>query len=41
MRCEGRGDDPLVVRFVDILVEEGKVEPAMDPVNTIISEEQV
>jgi len=41
MRCEGRGDDPLVVRFMDILIEEGKVEPTMDPVNTIISEEQV
>ena len=37
---ERGGDDPLVVRFVDVLVDERVVSQPVDPVNAVIREEQ-
>lgn len=35
----GRGHDPLVVRLVEVLVDLGVVEPAVDPVDAEIGED--
>lgn len=38
MGCEGGRDDPLMMGFVDVFVEEGDVKPTVDPVNAVIRE---
>jgi len=38
IRCR---NDPLVMRFVEHLIEKRKMEPSMDPVNSVIGKEQV
>lgn len=40
MRGEGCGDDPLVVRFVNVLVDEWQVQPSVDPVDAVVGEQQ-
>ncbi len=37
---EGRWDDPLVMRLVQVLVDQRMVKPAMDPVDGHVGEEQ-
>ena len=38
MRCEGTRHDPLVVRFVQSLIDQGMVQSSVDPVNAEIGE---
>ena len=40
MRSKGRRHDPLVMGLVDMLIEEGKVQPAVNPVHQVVGEHQ-
>lgn len=40
MRGEGCWDDPFVVGFMNISVEEGEMKPAVDPVYAVVGEDE-
>ena len=40
VRCERCWDEPFVVRFVKVLVEDGVVQPAVHPVDAVVCEEE-
>ena len=31
--------NPLVMRFMDVLVEDGEVQPSVDPIDTVVREQ--
>ena len=40
MRGEGGGDNPFVVRFVDVFVDERDMQPAVKPVDAVVRKEE-
>ena len=40
VRCKGRGDDPFVVGLVEAFVEEGNMQPSVNPIDAVVGEEE-
>lgn len=40
MAREWRRDDPFVMRLMDVFVQEGNMEPAVDPVNAVVGKKE-